>query len=195
MVQRFRIRHSPKSPNLGTSGYKTCPTTWAEYEKSVINTSSGVTLDAHCWVEDKNGVISDYEEDDPVYKSIRFTNNLYGERKYHKLIGEERKKAWSFVFKKSIKPRLKIFCEMDKDEKFNLIQYYYNSSGNCFMRAYFISLTDDEATPLDVENLINKIISYSNYKDIIKLPMLQKIQIGYMGWENKKNNKIWWEFG
>jgi len=183
---------------LHSTGYKEVPTTWAEYEKTakMISLNGQMGIDAHCWVVNSDGLISDYNDDDKAYEDIRLLRGLKKGKIYKALEGEERKKAWAFSWKNLIAPRLKAMYEMNFGdiERANIISHLIANSGSCFIRAYILSLIKCNTDTIDTDGL-KKVIKCNTFKELKALPQIQRIEIGSMGWKNKKDGRVWWEYG
>jgi hypothetical protein len=183
------------SPNLGMTGYKTPPTTWDEFKSYYKTDDMGsIRIDAHAWCENANGIVSDYTDDDEGFRNIRRINGLKPGKQYHSMKGEERQKMWRFLWKKVIRPRLKVLYEFPADIRNETIKDWLCEAGNCFMRAYILSLVGFEGENDMNDDGFEKVLKCESYEELIALPAKAKIQFGSMGWRGV-DDEVWWEYG
>jgi len=181
-----------------TDGFHSPPTTFEGYKKYIKVVEGFVIMDAHAWCEDSRGYKSDYFNGDPAYSTIRKVNGLTSERVYHKLEGEERKKFFKYLWKKSIKPRLKMIHDANLDivEKAKVYNNIITNPGNCIIRAYILAICGQEEGDRDFPDVkkMCDIVASNSFDDFKDWPMLSRIEIGSMGWRHP-DGRVWWEYG
>ena len=143
--------------------------------------------DIHCWVKTDDGEIHDYAEDDDL-RAIKGWNGLEGDMIRVPMRGEEKKKAFKKLYKKVIKPKLKLLCEKSKEEREAILYTWINQSGYCFYRAYILSKI------LSKGWTTKKVIDEPELLLDSSVPCIG-FELGSAGWKHTASGQVWYEFG